>query len=86
MEDTRPRVSMHRLESLCHQAFSGSQAPALKSWSLVPKLLLGNPLWRNAPFCEIIRWVSIILLTPLEVPKQSLGQIYIPKRGLGNEK
>jgi hypothetical protein len=75
MEDTRPRVSWHRLESLCHQAFS-----------LVPKLLLGNPLWRNAPLCEIIRWVSIILLTPLEVPKQSLGQIYVPKRELGNEK
>ena len=44
MWNTRPRVSWHRVSwppgNLCHRTF------------LVPKLLLGNPLWRNDHFAK----------------------------------
>ena len=57
--------------------------PLGRPFYLVPKLLLGNPLGRKAPLCKIIRWEYYPIT--IEVPKQSLGQNFVPKQELGNE-
>jgi hypothetical protein len=51
--------------------------------SLVPKLLLGNPLGRKAPLRKIIRWEYYPITS--EVTTQSLGQNSVSKQELRNE-
>ena len=52
---------------------------------LVPKLLLGNPLGRKAPLCEVFLMSNTIRLLHQEVTKHSLGYKCVPKQELGNE-
>ncbi len=48
---------------------------------LVPKLLLGNPLWRKALLCETAGNPGGDIL----VAKRSLAPICVPKQELGDE-
>jgi hypothetical protein len=52
---------------------------------LVPKLLLGNHSQRQAPLGNQVCWLYGCENRLIDVPKQSLGQISVPKPELGNE-